>query len=76
MVITSWLPPPHTHTPYTHTHTNPTVRGKGQDFLKFNSEDSITKINMKYKLKTGSTKAALYRFGTGSKRNTGKLQHV
>ena len=31
---------------------------------------------MKYKLRIQSIKAAPYRLGTVSKRNTGKLQHV
>ena len=48
----------------------------GPDFLTFKSEDSITKISMKYKLITRSTKAAPYHLGTVSKRNTRKLQHV
>ena len=36
----------------------------GPDFLTFKSEDSITMINMKYKLKIRSTTAAPYRLGT------------
>ena len=39
----------------------------GPDFLAFKSEDSITKIYMKYRLEIRSTKA-----GTVSNRNTGK----